>query len=461
MDQTLDQKHPEIVDKVLSEIKSLKDNTTKNYEGLRNSYEEFKSLMEENSKDYLTTERLEKFQVEILTRQEELDKSAAEMQEKLHERIDNVEVALKRSPKGEEGPNDFEDAKSFHITVKSLNNKGEKGVDFEEVERLQIDVDSFKAYKNALIPWMRKYGGNRDLIMDPEKTKALQVGIDPDGGYTVTPAMSSRIIQRMYETDPLRQLASVETITTDAIEWLVDWDEAGAEWETETVATSDKTTPQLQKKRIPVHFLATRPAITQKLLEDSGINVENWLSDKVADKFSRTEAASFVTGNGVGKPRGFLTYATGTSYGQVEQVNMGAAAALTADGFVSVKYALKEFHLNRGTWLMNRSTVAAAMKLKDANGQYIWKPSMIAGDPASSILELPVRMSTTMPAIAASALSVALADWAEAYMIVDRLGVTVQRDPYTRKPFIEFYFRKRVGGDVVNYDAIKIGKISA
>ena len=163
------------------------------------------------------------------------------------------------------------------------------------------------------------------------------------------------------------------------------------------------------------------------------------------------------------EPRGILTYANGTNYGQIEQIAMGAAATLTADGFVNVKYALLENYLNLPSlaWVMNRSTVADAMKMKYGDGTYIWKPSMIANDPTSSILDIPVRMSPSMPTVAAGALAVVLAAWKEFYMILDRLGVTVQRDPYTAKPFIEFYFRKRVGGDVLNFEAGKIGVISA
>jgi HK97 family phage major capsid protein len=199
---------------------------------------------------------------------------------------------------------------------------------------------------------------------------------------------------------------------------------------------------------------------TQKLLEDSSINIENWIATKTGERFGRLEGAAFITGDGIGKPRGILTYANGTAWGQIEQVNMGAAAALTADGFIDVKYRLREYYIERASaWLMNRTTVAAAMKLKDGAGDYIWKPSLIASDPISSILGIPVRMSTTMPAVAANALSVALGDWRSAYMIVDRLGITVQRDPYTSKPFVEFYIRKRCGADVLNFDALKIGII--
>jgi HK97 family phage major capsid protein len=119
-----------------------------------------------------------------------------------------------------------------------------------------------------------------------------------------------------------------------------------------------------------------------------------------------------------------------------------------------------EYYLNRGTWLMQRSTVMAAMKLKDGAGDYLWKPSMLAADPSSVILGLPVRMSPTVPTVAANSLSVILADWKSAYLIVDRLGMTIQRDPFTVKPFVEFYTRKRVGADVIDYDAVKIGRIA-
>ena len=114
-----------------------------------------------------------------------------------------------------------------------------------------------------------------------------------------------------------------------------------------------------------------------------------------------------------------------------------------------------------GEWMMERTTLRDAMLLKDGNGNYIWKPAMIASDPSSTILSLPVRMATDMPVVATNALSVALADWRETYMVVDRLGITVQRDPYTKKPMVEYYFRKRVGGDVINYQSIKIGKVAA
>jgi HK97 family phage major capsid protein len=459
---------PEVVKAVQDEIKKLGDNTKANYDDLHIAYEALKSVIDKSDGkvDALVKAQMTKLTEDITTRQEALDAKVAESikaeKDALTQRIDAVETAMKRTPledpakSAEELSMEKKAAMDFMIYTMVVKDKGDKGATYDRVNAMKADVEGYKNYKKAFETFLRK----DERFTSPENLKTLSVGSDPDGGYTVTPVMSNRIITRLFEGDALRDLAAVETISTGAIEWLVDWDEAGWGWEGETETGAETSTPQLYKKRIPVHVMYAKPRATQTLLEDSSINIENWLADKVADRFTRGEGAAFVTGNGVGKPRGFETYANGTGWGQVAQVAMLHATALTADGFIAVKYSLVEQYLNRGTWLMNRSTVADAMYLKDGAGRYIWKPGM-TDDKNSTILGLPVRMSTTMPAVAASALSVALADWKEAYMIVDRLGITVQRDPYSAKPYVEFYTRKRVGGDVTNFQAIKLGIISA
>lgn len=458
---------PEVVQAVQAEIKKLGENTKANYDELRKSYEALKSVIEqgEGKVDAIVQAQMVKLTEDITTRQTEMDKKASELigaeKKALTERIDLIEVAFKRTPLSD--PNRTEaaiaqahaEAKQFLISTLVVRDKSDKGATFDRVNAMEVNVDEYTAYTKAFETFLRK--DERRAL--PDDLKALSVGVDPDGGYTVTPVMSNRIITKLFEGDALRQLASVETISTGAIEWLVDWDEAGWGWEGETETGPETSTPQLYKKRIPVHVMYAKPRATQTLLEDSGINIENWLADKAANRFTRGEGAAFVTGNGVGKPRGFATYPDGTAWGQIEQVEMKDAAALTADGFIAVKYSLIEQYLTRGTWLMNRLTVADAMYLKDGTGAYIWKPGF-AEDKLSTILGLPVRMSTTMPVVAGAAMPVALADWTEAYMIVDRLGITVQRDPYTVKPYVEFYTRKRVGGDVTNFQAIKLGIIN-
>lgn len=449
----------EIIKEVMKEVKALGETSKANYETLNTNYEELKALVDENATDVLADEKIKKFTTDISVRQEEIDKKVAEAQEKTDERIDSIETMMQRLPRAsgddDQAKKDFADAKMFQLSVASLKKDSSA---LRQLQDSDVDLEAFNAYRNSFIGLCRNPGG-KDMLSDIDK-KSLSVGIDPDGGFTVTPAMASAIITKLFEMDPIRELSAGETISTDAIEWLVDFNEAGADWEGETQTSSETSTPKFEKLRIPVHVLAAKPRATQSLLEDSGINIESWLANHIAMKFLRTESATFVDGDGIGKPRGFLTHDNGTNFGEIEQVSMGAAAALTADGLITVKYSLIEQFLNRGTWLMNRSTVAAAMKLKDNDGQYLWKPSLLEGDPSSQLLSLPVRMSTTMPEVAANALSIALADWQQAFIIVDRLGITIQRDPFTIKPFVEFYTRKRVGGGVLNFQAMKIGKVA-
>lgn len=469
---------PEVVAQVQAAIKKLGENTKANYEELRKNHETLKKLVDEKggAMDAETKAQITKLSEDITVRQDAIDKKVAESQATITamttdidkkftdlatSRIDAIETALKRLPgqmpgAKEEAAEAEKEAREFQIAAMTVNSKDEKGATYDRVKAIEVNVEAYKAYTGAFENFIRK----DERGMTPEHFKALSVGIDPDGGYTVTPAMNNTVIKRLFELDPIRQLASVETITTGAMEWMVDWGEAGSGWEGETETGVETETPTWYKKRIPVHTMYAKPRATQTLLEDSGINIENWLANKVADRFSRREGVAFVGGNTPNTPRGFLTYPDGINFGQVNAVGMLHATNITADGFIRVKYSLIEQYLNRGTWVMNRLTVAEAMYLKDGMGNYLWKPGFDK-DENSTILGLPVRMSTSMPLMGVAArLPVALADWREAYMIVDRLGITVQRDPFTAKPFVEFYTRKRVGGDVSNFQALVLGRCS-
>lgn len=453
-----------VVDEVKREITAFGEDSKKNYTELRKEWELAKETLSEKKFDAMAEEKFNKLGTAMLTRQDELDKKNVALKAELHKRMDDMEIIFKRPGKGTVGnPAEAEkEAKTFFQHALAVKGT-EGGATAERMDSMKINVDEFESYRKNFVKFLRQ----GDKIMNSDEHKAMLVGSDPDGGLTVTPAMSARIINRQYEIDPIRQLASVETISTQALEMMTDFGQFGYGWEGEAVAGAETETSLMGKKRIPVHIMYAKPKATQMLIEDSSINIENWIADKVAARFGRIEAESFVTGDGVGKPRGFLTYADYTTAGtfengKIEQIHMGAAAAITADGFYNVKYGMVEYYLNSTglAWLLRRSTALAALKLKDGAGNYLWTPGFT--EKANSvILGIPVRMSPTMPAVAANAMAVVLAEWKEAYLIVDRLGITVQRDPYTKKPFIEFYTRKRVGGDVVNYEAIKIGTIEA
>lgn len=408
------------------------------------SFEEFKQAndqrlaeLEKGKDDPILNEKIDKINEHIT----ELETKSSDLEK---------EIARKRKETDREDVDiEFKAAQFADIVSKKRNRP------------VDVDVKLYTTYTKALNKYMRE--GQDALDMD--ERKALSVGSDPDGGFTVTPDMSGRIVEKMFETSPMRQVASVQAITSDALEGLYDLDEASSGWVSEQGARAETDTPQLGKWRIPTHEQYAMPTATQKLLDDSSVNIEQWLAGKVQDKFSRTENTAFVNGDGVGKPRGFLTYPAGTNLpGQIQQFATGASGGFEATGsggdvFFDLVYGMKAPYRSGGRWAMNRSTLAEVRKIKDSDGNYIWQLGLQAGQP-STIAGYPVIDFEDMPDIAADSLSIAFANFGEAYQIVDRLGTRILRDPYSNKPYIQFYTTKRTGGDVLNFEAIKLMKFA-
>ncbi|WP_207779308.1 phage major capsid protein [Zavarzinia aquatilis] len=301
--------------------------------------------------------------------------------------------------------------------------------------------------------------------------KAMSVASDPDGGYLVAAEMAERIVARLQETSPIRQIASVMTITADAVEGMLDLGETATGWVGESEARAETATPQIGLWRIPVHELYAEPRVSQKLLDDASFDVEAWLAQKLAEKMGRAENAAFVAGSGVGTPRGFITYATAATadasrpWGTLQHVPTGTSGAFAAanpgDVLIGLTYALKAGFRAGARFVMARATAAEVRKLKDtSSGQYLWQPGLAAGSPAS-LLGYPVVEAEDMPAIGANSLSIAFGNFREGYAVVDRQGIRTLRDPYTAKPQVKFYTTKRVGGDVLDFDAIKLLKFGA
>jgi len=306
-----------------------------------------------------------------------------------------------------------------------------------------------------------KYMRRGEAYMSPEEIKLLATDSDPDGGYWTQSERSEQAIQKVYETSPMRLIATVENISAGALEIPEDLNEADAGWTSERAARSETNTPQIGVRRIPVHELYAMPKATQTLLDDAKVDVETWLGNKVGDKPVRTENTAFINGTGVGQPRGILQYPAGTTNpGQIRQINSGSAAALTADGLRALFYALKSPYVPNARWAMNRGSLEAISKLKDSNNQYLWQPGLQEGEP-QRLLGHPVERMEDMPAVAANSLSVMFGDFRQGYVIVDRMGLRVLRDPFSAKPFVLFYTTKRVGGDVANFEAFVIQKTAA
>lgn len=372
-------------------------------------------------------------------------------------RSDAIETALKRAPVTNEAEEKAlheckADAVEFFKAASAISNGRFSARDLTPD---RVDVSGYKAWADSFGMAMRYGAADRSI-----DAKALSVGVDPDGGFLVPTQVSRRIISRFYETSPIRQIAMVETIGTDEYEIPVDEDEAGVGWANETQTRAETTTPKFGKKIIATHEQYAEPRATQKLLDDASIDMEQWLANKVSERFARAEATAFVVGTGVGQPRGFTTYPNGTSRNQIEQVASGAATAVLADGLINLTMSLKAPYLGNATWLMKRSTEAAVLVLKNGQGDYMWRPGLTVGQPAA-LLSYPVRQADDMPVIGAGTTPIAFGDFRQGYTIVDRMGIRTLRDPFTAKPFVKFYTTRRVGGDVVLFEAIKLMVISA
>ena len=296
---------------------------------------------------------------------------------------------------------------------------------------------------------------------------SMSVGSEPDGGYFVTPALSSSMTEAQHDATPMRRLARVETITAgDAWEEPIDKGEPEAVWVGEQSERPATETPKLAAFRVPVREIYALQPISQKLLDDSGFDLGSWIEGKIADKFARSEGVSFVTGNGVTRPRGFLTYDTDAAkdatrpWTKLQHVSSGHATQLTSDGLKNLVWSLRAPYRQSSSFLLNSNTANSIDKLKNENGDYIWRDSMQAGAPPS-LLGYPVEFDETMPDVAAGSLSIAFGNWKLAYVIIDKVGVRFLRDPYSSKPNVQFYAYKRVGGDVANTQVLKLMKTQA
>ncbi len=330
-----------------------------------------------------------------------------------------------------------------------------------------VDVSGKKAfaedsseYRAAFTNYLRK---GMEAGLENIQLKTLSVGgaSGAEGGYLVTPHMSETITQIVRESSPLRALAGVETISHDTLDLIEDTGEMQAVWVDEDDARDVTTNPLFGKRTIETHEMYANPRATQKLIDDASVDIEGWVSQKVAERFARLEATAFISGDGDKKPTGILSYAAGTSWGQIEQLNSAAAGSIAADDVIRLYYRLKDEYAKNATFLMNRTTVQALRLLKDTGSdQYIWQPGLALGTP-DTLLGVPVALASDMPGVAANNLAIAVGDFKRGYMIVDRVGIRMLRDPYTAKPFVLFYTTKRVGGEVVNFEAIKLLKVAA
>jgi len=319
-------------------------------------------------------------------------------------------------------------------------------------------------HKSAWGAYLRR--GDESALARLE-TKALSVGSNPDGGYLAPPDLDRMIEQRLHNVSPMRAIASVRTTSATVFKKPISTTQAATGWAAETGSRAATTSPTLASLEFPTAELYANIAATQALLDDAYVNVEQWIAEEVEQAFAGQERAAFVSGDGTNKPKGFLSYDkiadASHAWDKIGFILSGAAGAFASsnpvDRLLDLAYAPRAEFRQNGRFAMNRKTVSAIRKLKDADGRYIWQPEQQSG--GATILGYPVTEIEDMPDVAADAFAIAFGDFARGYLVVDRAGVNVLRDPFTNKPYVMFYVTKRVGGGVQNFDAIKLMKFAA
>jgi HK97 family phage major capsid protein len=322
-------------------------------------------------------------------------------------------------------------------------------------------------HKKAFAAYLRS-GDDDGLRGLTVEEKALSTAVSADGGYLVDPQTAAQIVGVLRSSASIRTIANVVQVESSAFDVLVDHTDIGAGWANETAATGETGTPQVDRISIPLHELAALPKASQRLLDDSAFDVEGWLAQRIADKFSRAEASAFIAGDGNDKPTGFLHYPKVDNeiwaWGSLGYVPTGSAgdfsASEPADAVVDLVYALGARYRANATFVMNSKTAGAMRKMKDADGRFLWSDGLAAGEPAR-LMGYPVLIAEDMPDIADGAHAVAFGDFRAGYTVAERPDLRILRDPFSAKPHVLFYATKRIGGDVSDFAAIKLLRFAA
>ncbi len=299
------------------------------------------------------------------------------------------------------------------------------------------------------------------------EVKAMSVGTPADGGYLVPDEVEQEIGRRLAAISPIRSIAAVREMNGNVYKKPFMTAGPATGWVGESAARPQTTSPVLDELAFPAAELYAMPAATGALLEDTAVNIDQWIAGEVEQVFAMQEGAAFVNGDGTNKPKGFLQYTkvaeTSWSWGNIGFVETGEDGGFpevgAADPLIDLVYALKAGYRQNASFVMNRRTQSAIRKLKDEDGHYLWQPPAQAGGRAG-LLSFPLVEAEDMPDIASDSHAIAFGDFQRGYLIVDRQGVRVLRDPYSAKPYVLFYTTKRVGGGVQDYDAIKLLKFA-
>jgi HK97 family phage major capsid protein len=302
------------------------------------------------------------------------------------------------------------------------------------------------------------------------ESKRLSVGIAGEGGLAVPLEIDARIEATLKQISPVRAISDVVKVGTASYRKLVAIGGVASGWVAENAGRPETATPLFSEIAPPMGEIYANPAATQPMLDDAMFDVEAWLANEIATEFARAEGVAFVTGSGVAQPKGFLTYPVATTtdatrpFGTLQYVASGAAGAFIgtnpADRLIDMVHALRAPYRQGASWVMNSNTLGVIRKFKDTTGDFIWRPGLQEGE-AATLLGYPVVEVDAMPDIAANSLSIGFGQFRSAYVIAERGETAVLRDPYSNKPFVHFYATRRVGGALVNSEALKLMRFSA
>jgi HK97 family phage major capsid protein len=398
----------------------------------------------------------------------ELNRTFAEFREKNDQRIATIEA------RGSEDPLDAEQV--ARIDASLTEHQAAMDAINERLAAAQLGTGAGDAPNPAIATHTTAFNtffrrGDRAIdadLNDLAVQASLQSQSDPDGGYVVPTQTEAAIDRVLGTTSAMRQIARTISIGAAVYKKPINKGGASSGWVGETDARPETNTPKLAVLEFPTMELYAMPAATQTLLDDASMNIEQWLAEEVSIEFAEQEGDAFINGDGVNQPRGLLGYDTvqnaSYAWGKIGYIASGGAADFAAsnptDALIDLIHALKPQYRNNGGFLLNDLTVSKVRKFKDGDGNYLWQPSITAGQP-SQLLGYASVSDDNMPDVGANAMALAFGDFNRAYLIVDRVGIRVLRDPYTSKPYVLFYTTKRVGGGIQNYEAVKLLKMEA
>ena len=304
---------------------------------------------------------------------------------------------------------------------------------------------------------------------DEGELKSLSGAVAADGGYAVPREIDALIARKLTAISPIRAISQVVQVGSAGYRKLITTGGTASGWVSETAARPATATPAFAEIVPPSGELYANPAASQAMLDDAMFDLESWLADEIAMEFARAEGAAFVGGNGTNQPKGFLAAPstdeddTARAFGTLQFIASGSASTLGSTielVLIDLVHALKAGHRQGASWVMNSSTLAQIRKIKTDDGAFLWQPGMVDGQP-DRLLGYPVVEAEDMPDVAADAFPIAFGNFRAGYLIAERNATAILRDPYTNKPYVQFYATRRVGGQVLDSDAIKLLKVSA